>query len=65
MICPIKHPRRYSKWLDQKTAERASALAKCMPASQAAKRLGMTAPQTEQLAARHGFAFLPERREQP
>lgn len=43
---------------DHQLAERARALAPALTAKAAGKRLGMNEPEMEQLAARHGFAFL-------
>ena len=55
---PAKHPRRAAMIRDHQLAERARALAPALTAKAAGKRLGMNEPEMEQLAARHGFAFL-------
>lgn len=55
---PAKHPRRAALIRDHQLAERARALAPALTAKAAGKRLGMNEPEMEQLAARHGFAFL-------
>lgn len=55
---PAKHPRRAALIRDHQMAERARALAPALTAKAAGKRMGMNEPEMEQLAARHGFAFL-------
>ncbi len=55
---PSKHPRRAALIRDHQIAERARALAPALAAKAAGKRMGMNEPEMEQLAARHGFAFL-------
>lgn len=55
---PAKHPNRAEAIRDHQLAERARALASSLTAKAAGKRLGMKELEMEQLAARHGFAFL-------
>lgn len=56
---PIKHPRRLERLREAHLAQRAKALAPSLCAPRAAERLGISRTEAEQLAARHGFSFLP------
>ena len=59
---PAKHPRRDARIRDAQLAERAKALAPSINARDAATRLGISPLEAEQLAARHGFAFVQRER---
>lgn len=55
---PRLHPRRAAMIREHQLADRARGMAQSLTAKAAGKRLGMNEPEMEQLAARHGFAFL-------
>lgn len=54
---PIKHLRRASALRDKHLAERARALGEVLSAAMAAKKLGISRIEAEQLAARYGFTY--------
>jgi len=54
---PLKHLRRAANLREQHLVERAKALAPALSSPEAAKRLGISQTEAEQLAARHGFYF--------
>lgn len=56
---PTKHPVRAARRRDAELAEKAKVLAMSFGSPQAAKMLGISRIEAEQLAARHGFAFKP------
>ena len=59
---PAKHPQRAARMRDAQLADRARALAPSINARDAAARLGISPLEAEQLAARHGFAFIQRER---
>lgn len=59
---PLKHPRRAALVRDHQIAERARALAPSLTAKAVANRLSVSSCELEQLAARHGFAFVEPRK---
>lgn len=59
---PTKHPRRAALVRDHQIAEHARALAPSLTAKAAAPRFGISSCDLEQLAARHGFAFVEPRK---
>lgn len=61
MINPAKHPKRHAAQQERRLAERARALAVCLPLSRLAEELGISRERTETLCARNSIPFFTAR----